>query len=90
MQQLLNSSINQFTKYLSDRDTIEEQHQYLMAQNKDLKNTLEKLKMIIKQKLVSALSKQRQELNAVMEDYVQLITKLLADKEELTSALEQL
>ena len=61
-----------------------------MAQNKDLKNTLEKLKMIIKQKLVSALSKQRQELNAVMEDYVQLITKLLADKEELTSALEQL
>lgn len=25
-----------------------------------------------------------------MEDYVQLITKLLADKEELTSALEQL
>lgn len=46
--------------------------------------------MIIKQKLVSALSKQRQELNAVMEDYVQLITKLLADKEELTTALEQL
>lgn len=25
-----------------------------------------------------------------MEDYVQLITKLLADKEELTAALEQL
>lgn len=39
---------------------------------------------------MSALSKQRQELNAVMEDYVQLITKLLADKEELTTSLEQL
>ena len=66
MQELLNSSINQFTKYLSDRDPLEEEHQQLVAQNKDLRKTLQKLKMIIKQKLVSALNKQRQELNAVM------------------------
>ena len=90
MQQLLNSSINQFTKYLSDRDPLEEEHQQLVAQNNNLRKTLDKLKIIIKQKLVSALSKQKQELNAVMDDYVQLITKLLADKEELTHALQKL
>lgn len=87
---MLNSSINQFTKYLSDRDPLEEQHQQLITQNKDLRKTLDKLKIIIKEKLVSALSRQKQELNAVMEDYVQLITKLLADKEELTATLEKL
>lgn len=48
MEELLNSSINQFTKYLSDRDPLEEEHQQLVAQNKDLRKTLDKLKTIIK------------------------------------------
>ena len=48
MEELLNSSINQFTKYLSDRDPLEEQHQQLVAQNHNLKKTLDKLKIIIK------------------------------------------
>lgn len=59
-------------------------------QNSNLKRTLDKLKIIIKEKLVSALKKQREELDGVMEDYVQLITKLLGDKEELTLRVEGL
>ena len=44
---------------------------------------------ILRSKLDSALQKQEQELKGVMADYLQLITKLLADKEELTSSLEE-
>lgn len=43
---------------------------------------------ILRSKLDSALSKQQQEMKGVMSDYLQLITKLLADKEQLTSSLE--
>ena len=44
---------------------------------------------ILRNKLDSALRKQEQELKGVMADYLQLITKLLADKEELTRNLEE-
>ena len=59
MEELLNSSINQFTKYLSDKDPLEEEHQQLVAQNLHLRASLEQLKIIIKEKLESALSRQR-------------------------------
>lgn len=36
---------------------------------------------ILRSKLDSALRKQQQEMKGVMSDYLQLITKLLADKE---------
>ena len=40
---------------------------------------------ILRGKLEQALHKQEQELKGVMSDYIQLITKLLADKEQLSS-----
>ena len=43
---------------------------------------------ILRTKLDKALRKQEQELKGVMSDYLQLITKLLSDKEELTNSLE--
>lgn len=36
------------------------------------------------------MKKQKEELTLMMEDYIRLITKLLNDKEELTSSLERL
>ena len=45
--------------------------------------------LILKGKLAEALQKQEQELKGVMNDYIQLITKLLGDKEQLSSSLEE-
>jgi ribosome recycling factor len=83
---LLNSSINQFSKYLEREPT--EEHLQLVAQNQHLRTSLSELKSILKEKLESALRKQKLEVTAMMDDYVKLITKLLKDKEELTTSLE--
>ena len=58
-------------------------------QNQHLKEVVAELMNILRNKLDSALRKQEQELKGVMADYLQLITKLLADKEELTRNLEE-
>lgn len=52
-----------------------------MEQNQYLKSTLSKLKNIIKSKLETALKKQKDELTKMLADYLELITKLLKDKE---------
>lgn len=44
--------------------------------------------IILRTKLDKALRKQEEELKGVLADYLQLITKLLTDKEELTNILE--
>lgn len=44
--------------------------------------------IILRTKLDKALRKQEDELKGVLADYLQLITKLLTDKEELTNILE--
>jgi hypothetical protein len=81
MEELLNSSINQFTRYLEDKDNFYEQHNQLIEQNHCLRASLDELKNILKSKLESALQKQKEELTVMMEDYIKLITKLLKDKE---------
>ncbi len=81
---MLNSSINEFTRYLEDKDNFLEQHHQLIEQNNCLRTSLDQLKHILKSKLESALQKQKEELTIMMDDYIKLITKLLKDKEELT------
>jgi hypothetical protein len=87
MEELLNSSINQFEKYLEDKD-IEMENNLLLQQNKYLKVSLDQLKLILKDKLENALKKQKEELTVMLEDYIKLITKLLKDKEDLTINIE--
>lgn len=52
-----------------------------------MRSALDELRTILKNKLEHALRKQEEELKVVMADYLQLITKLLADKEELTGSI---
>lgn len=73
---------------MKGRDKISEENTHLIEQNQNLKEVVEELHLILKTKLEKALRKQEQELKGVMNDYLQLITKLLADKEELTNYLE--
>jgi hypothetical protein len=58
MEELLNSSINQFEKYLEDKD-IEMENNLLLQQNKYLKVSLDQLKLILKDKLENSLKKQK-------------------------------
>lgn len=51
MEELLNSSINQFTRYLEDKDNFYEQHNQLIEQNHSLRASLDELKNILKSKL---------------------------------------
>ena len=55
-----------------------------------LKGALHKMKIILKEKLESALKKQKDELSKMLEDYVALITKLLQGKEQLTISLHDM
>lgn len=48
------------------------------------------MKNILKDKLESALQKQREELSKMLQDYISLITKLLQDKEELTIRIQDM
>lgn len=59
-----------------------------MKQNQRLTTAIEELKVILKQKLEAALKKQREDLNVMMQDYIQLIQKLLKDKEAFAGKLE--
>lgn len=59
-----------------------------MEQNQHLREAVEELMGILRNKLDTALRKQEDELKGVMSDYLRLIIKLLAGKEDLTSALE--
>lgn len=58
----------------------EEVAENLEQQNYRLKNALVKMKTILKDKLETALQKQKDELSKMLEDYISLITKLLQDK----------
>ena len=79
MEEMLNSSFRQFEEVLLRRDLSNENTE-LAEENRQLKGAVEELMKILKGKLEQALQKQEQELKGVMSDYIQLITKLLADK----------
>ena len=61
----------------------------LAIENKMLKNSILKLKKLIKEKLEVALKKNKEELTAMFDEYSTMIKKLLEDKEELTVHLER-
>ena len=88
---MLNSSINHFTRYLEDGEgeDIHNQNHQLKQQNICLKTAIEELRSILKQKLEQALKKQREDLNVMMQDYIQLIKKLLHDKEDYAAKIEE-
>jgi hypothetical protein len=88
MEAILNSSINHFTQYVSQHDDMETQNHQLIRQNQNLTAAIEELRIILKQKLEAALRKQREDLNVMMQDYIQLIQKLLKDKEAFAVKLE--
>lgn len=68
---------------------METQNHQLIRQNQRLSAAIEELRTILKQKLEAALRKQREDLNVMMQDYIQLIQKLLKDKESLAAKLEE-
>lgn len=68
---------------------METQNHHLIRQNQRLSAAIEELRTILKQKLEAALRKQREDLNVMMQDYIQLIQKLLKDKESLAAKLEE-
>lgn len=78
---MLNSSINHFTRYMTEHEDIETQNHQLIRQNQRLTIAMEELRTILRQKLEASLKKQREDLNMMMQDYIQLIEKLLSDKE---------
>lgn len=84
---MLNSSINHFTQYITQHDDMETQNHQLIRQNQRLSAAIEELRTILKQKLETALKKQREDLNVMMQDYIQLIQKLLRDKESIAVRL---
>lgn len=86
-EEMLNSSINHFTQYISEHDDMETQNHHLIRQNQRLSAAIEELRIILKQKLEAALRKQREDLNVMMQDYIQLIQKLLKDKESFAVKL---
>ena len=61
----------------------------LAIENKMLKNSILKLKELIKEKLEVALKKNKEELTDMFDEYSTMIKKLLEDKEELTVHLER-
>lgn len=61
----------------------------LAIENKMLKNSILKLKKLIKEKLEVALKKNKEELTDMFDEYSTMIKKLLEDKEELTVHLER-
>ena len=87
MEAMLNSSINHFTQYITQHDDMETQNHQLIRQNQRLSAAIEELRTILKQKLETALKKQREDLNVMMQDYIQLIQKLLRDKESIAVRL---
>jgi hypothetical protein len=68
---------------------METQNHQLIRQNQRLSAAIEELRNILKQKLEAALRKQREDLNIMMQDYIQLIQKLLKDKESFAAKLEE-
>lgn len=89
MEEMLNSSINHFTQYISEHDDMETHNHQLIRQNQKISAAIEELRIILKQKLEAALRKQREDLNVMMQDYIQLIQKLLKDKESFANKLEE-
>jgi len=75
---------------MSKRDRLSAENTELSEQNQQLKEAVVELMSILKTKLDKALRKQEGELKGVLADYLQLITKLLADKEELTGNIESI
>ena len=61
----------------------------LAIENRMLKNSILKLKELIKEKLEVALKKNKEELTDMFDEYSTMIKKLLEDKEELTVHLER-
>ena len=88
MEEMMNSSLRHFDTIMSKRDRLSQENTELSEQNQQLKEAVVELMNILRNKLDQALKKQEGELKGVLADYLQLITKLLADKEELTGNLE--
>ena len=68
---------------------METHNHQLIRQNQKISAAIEELRIILKQKLEAALRKQREDLNVMMQDYIQLIQKLLKDKESFANKLEE-
>lgn len=66
---------------MTEHEDIETQNHQLIRQNQRLTIAIEELRTILRQKLEASLKKQREDLNMMMQDYIQLIEKLLSDKE---------
>ncbi len=60
----------------------------LAKENKMLRACIEKMKLILKEKLKEALTKNKEELTLMFDEYSAMIKKLLEDKEKLTTQLE--
>ena len=60
----------------------------LMRENKMLRDSLSKLKTMLKEKLEEALKKNKEELTLMFDEYSTMIKKLLEDKETLTTQIE--
>ena len=90
MEEMMNSSISHLEEVFDRRGKEKAfgENSELIEQNQQLKEAVQELMMILRTKLDKALQKQEQELQGMLKDYLQLITKLLEDKENLTNNLE--
>lgn len=59
----------------------------LAIENKMLKNSIVKLKEMLRERLEVALKKNKEELTDMFDEYSTMIKKLLEDKEKLTICL---
>ncbi len=83
LEELLYSSITEAEKEMMAYEDSND----LARENKLLKNSLAKLKLILKEKLEMALKKNKEELTLMFDEYSNMIKKLLEDKETLTEQL---
>lgn len=61
----------------------------VIRENKALRGSIERLKLILKEKLEVALKRNKEELTMMFDQYSSMIRKLLEDKEQLTVQLEE-
>ena len=83
IEELLYSSISQFEREMMGVG----QGNDLLRENKMLRGSIERLKLILKEKLEVALKRNKEELTMMFDEYSSMIKKLLEDKEQLTAKL---
>jgi hypothetical protein len=83
LEELLYSSITEMEREVQGFGEVD-----LARENKLLRCSIGKLKLILKQKLEVALKKNKEELTIMFDEYSAMIKKLLEDKETLTDQLQ--